>query len=117
MKVVEYNLGRTGLKITPIGQGCWQFAGAKGLVGGFWRALSQDEVNQIVGAAIDEGITWFDTAEAYGMGASERSLSAGLAAKGIRFGTVIVPTKWFPILRTARSITSTFPVLEQALEE
>ena len=111
-----YALGKTGIEISPIGLGCWQFAGGKGLAGGFWRGLSQENVNLIVGTAVDNGIDWFDTAEAYGMGVSERSLCAALQAKGIQPGNVVVATKWMPVFRRAVSITRTYSTREEALD-
>jgi aryl-alcohol dehydrogenase-like predicted oxidoreductase len=100
-------LGRTAVEITPIGLGCWQFSSGFGFVGGYWEALSQESVNAIVGAALEGGIDWFDTAEAYGRGRSEQALSRALVANGRRDGDVAVATKWWPVLRRARSIGRT----------
>lgn len=97
-------LGRTGIQISPIGLGGSQFSA--GGLGTFWE-LPQVEVDKIVNAAIAGGITWFDTAEGYGRGRSERSLSAGLTAAGAAPGDVVVATKWLPIGRSARSIERT----------
>src|ERR1700754_553996 len=66
-EVMMRRLGATGVEITPVGLGCMQFAGS-GLVEGFYRALDQSTVTSVVGAALDGGITWFDTAEMYGRG-------------------------------------------------
>ena len=100
-------LGRTSVEITPIGLGCWQFSSGFGLVGGFWEALPQEAVNEIVGTGLAGGIGWFDTAEAYGKGRSEQALARALAANGRKDGDVVVATKWWPILRTATSIGAT----------
>jgi aryl-alcohol dehydrogenase-like predicted oxidoreductase len=100
-------LGRTDIEVTPVGLGCWQFSAGRGLAGKFWEALPQSTVNQIVEAALIGGINWFDTAEMYGNGASERALAAALENAGKTNGDVIVATKWSPILRTAKSIKST----------
>ena len=100
-------LGRTSVEITPIGLGCWQFSSGFGLVGGFWEALPQETVNEIVGTGLAGGIGWFDTAEAYGKGRSEQALARALAANGRKDGDVVVATKWWPILRTAASIGAT----------
>ncbi len=98
-------LGRTGIRISPIGLGSAQFAG--GGFGSFW-ALPQPQVDAIIRAALDGGITWFDTAELYGGGRSERRLSAGLTHAGVKPGDVTVSTKWSPLLlRTARTIERT----------
>jgi len=100
-------LGRTSLEITPVGLGCWQFSGGHGLVGGFWEGLFQEAVDEIVRVAIAGGIDWFDTAEVYGRGRSERALARALAHAGRKDGEVVVATKWWPVPRTARSIRST----------
>jgi aryl-alcohol dehydrogenase-like predicted oxidoreductase len=108
MERPRYTLGATGIEISPIGLGCWQFSGGKGLAGFYWKAIEQDLVNRIVAAAIDGGVNWFDTAEAYGKGRSEAALSTALTAAG-QGQEAIVATKWFPMLRFAGSIRSTFP--------
>jgi aryl-alcohol dehydrogenase-like predicted oxidoreductase len=100
-------LGRTPIEVTPIGLGCWQFSGGFGLVGGFWEALPEETIDEIVRAALSGGINWFDTAEVYGRGRSEQALARALAAAGRKDGDVIVATKWWPIPRTARSIGTT----------
>ena len=60
------NLGATGLKISAIGLGCWQFSGGKGLTGGYWQGLDANTTRDIVQASLDGQISFFDTAEAYG---------------------------------------------------
>ncbi|MEW6364795.1 MAG: aldo/keto reductase [Acidobacteriota bacterium] len=100
-------LGRTGIEITPIGLGCWQFSGGYGLVGGYWEALPQGTVDEIVRITLDRGINWFDTAEIYGRGRSEQALARALKAAGKMDGDVRVATKWWPMPRTAGSIRTT----------
>ena len=107
MKFEKRRLGNTDIEVTPIGLGVMQFAGGAGLFGKAFPVLSQAEKNAIVQTALDGGINWFDTAELYGFGRSEEGLSAGLKAAGKQSEEVIVATKWFPILRTARSIPKT----------
>ena len=74
-------LGHTGIQISPIGLGCMQFSGV-GQVATSVTPIEQPRVDEIVKAALDGGITWFDTAEAYGHGRSERALSSGLTSCG-----------------------------------
>jgi len=69
--------------------------------------LSQDQMDAIIKAALDGGINWFDTAEMYGRGNSEKGLAAALKTLGKQDDEVIVGTKWFPIFRTAKSIYRT----------
>ena len=73
-------LDRTGIHFSPTGLGCMQFSGP-GMVSRFFPPLPQPQVDVIIKAALDGGITWFDTAEMYGKGNSERCLSAGLTRR------------------------------------
>ena len=107
MEIQKRKLGQTDIEVTPIGLGVMQFAGGKGLFGMAFPVLPQEEKNAIIQAALDGGINWFDTAELYGFGRSEEGLSAGLKTAGIQNGEVVIETKWFPILRTARNIPKT----------
>ena len=100
-------LGKSGIEVTPVGLGTWQFSKGKGLVGGFWKSLDEGTTKAVVKAALDGGIDWFDTAEIYGRGNSERSLAGALSALKIVPGSVRVATKWWPILRTAGNIPAT----------
>jgi aryl-alcohol dehydrogenase-like predicted oxidoreductase len=97
-------LGKTGIRITPIGLGMMEFSGGGGLMGFAFPTISQEEKNATVRAALDGGINWFDTAELYGKGVSEASLAQALKAAGKTNDEVIVATKWWPLLRTARNI-------------
>ena len=100
-------LGQTDLEISPIGLGCWQFSQGKNLTGRMWSVLDQGTMDAVVAAALDGGLTWFDTAQAYGNGASERALSAALKRRGVAPGAVVVATKWLPIAKRARDIPRT----------
>lgn len=98
------DLGRSGLKITPIGLGCWQMQQGKGMTGMMWSVLEQETMDAIVAAALQGGISWYDTAEAYGKGASERALATGLQRADVEPGRVVVATKWLPVLKPASDI-------------
>ena len=100
-------LGKTDIEVTPVGLGCWQFSGGQGMAGRFWEALTQQTVNEVVAVSLERGINWFDTAEMYGRGASERALAAALQTAGQAGGDVVVATKWLPFFRTGGSIKST----------
>ena len=99
-------LGRTDIEISPIGIGTWQFAGGKGLDSLVWQDVADEETIDILKTARAGGVNWFDTAEAYGMGRSERRLASALEAAGATDNDIFVATKWFPLLRTANSLAS-----------
>lgn len=99
-------LGNTGVAITPIGLGCMQFS-VSGPAGWVYPGMPQDRATEIVKAALDGGINWFDTAEMYGRGKSERLLSTALRSLDVEPGTVGIATKWLPFGRRASSIVRT----------
>ena len=103
----QRTLGRSDIEISAIGLGCWQFSEGSGLAGGFWEALPADTVQEIVDVSLSGGLNWFDTAEAYGNGRSERALSNALTRLGKKPGDVVVATNWFPFPRFASSIVKT----------
>ena len=82
-------IGKSKIEISSLGMGCWSYGGGK-----YWGTQSQTDVNAIVQTALDYGINYFDTAEVYNDGESERSL--GIALKTRRsnavIGTKISPT-------------------------
>jgi aryl-alcohol dehydrogenase-like predicted oxidoreductase len=97
-------LGPTGIRLSPIGLGCWQFSKGRGLGGRYWPSIEQAVIDGIVDTSLAEGIDWFDTAELYGNGASEEALASALRAAGRAPGSVVIATKWFPFLRRASHI-------------
>lgn len=68
-------LGRSGLDVTALTMGCWQ-AGKSG-----WKNIEDDESIAAMRAAFDAGINFFDTAEGYGEGYSEKILAQALEGK------------------------------------
>mgnify|MGYP001827889366 CR=1 FL=1 len=92
-----------------------QFAGGRGFFRFMYPEVTQGTMNEIIRAALDGGINWFDTAEAYGFGRSERGLAGALAAVEVADGDVRIATKWLPLLRTAGSIRRTIADRQRAL--
>ena len=79
-------LGNTGYRVGEIGFGAW------GLGGQMWRGVDDDEGRKALHEAIAQGITFFDTALAYGDGHSERVIGEELKHE-IRGGRATVATK------------------------
>ena len=72
-----------------LGLGCWSFGG-----GDYWGPRSQDEVDRVVRRAVELGVNYFDTAEAYNDGRSEESL--GIAIRGLPRDKLVIGTKVSP---------------------
>jgi aryl-alcohol dehydrogenase-like predicted oxidoreductase len=66
-------LGRSGLEVSAIGLGCM------GLTYGYGPATDRQEAVRLIRAAVERGVTFFDTAEAYGQGLNEQLLGEALA--------------------------------------
>jgi len=82
---MEYrNLGRTGLKISAVGLGCGNFGGIGSAPAFFGKGETEEEAFALMDAALEMGINFFDTADAYGGGRSETYIGNWLKAKGSR---------------------------------
>jgi aryl-alcohol dehydrogenase-like predicted oxidoreductase len=89
---MKYNqLGKTGILVSELCLGTMTFGGK-----GYWKAIGempQDEVNKLVKTAIDNGINFIDTANAYSEGLSEMMLGKALNSLGISRQQVLIATK------------------------
>ena len=83
-------LGNTGYRVSEIGFGAW------GIGGAMWRGVDDSEGRKALREAVDQGITLFDTALAYGDGHSERLIGEALK-DDIRANRVVVATKVPPM--------------------
>ena len=83
-------LGNTGYQVSELGFGAW------GLGGSQWRGVDDAEGSAALREAVERGITFFDTALAYGNGHSERLIGKTLKDE-IRTGRCIVSTKIPPL--------------------
>ena len=79
-------LGSTGYRVSEIGFGGW------GLGGEMWRGVDDAEGRKALREAVEQGITFFDTALAYGGGHSERVIGETLK-DDIRANRAVVATK------------------------
>ncbi|MBP7402983.1 MAG: aldo/keto reductase [Clostridia bacterium] len=81
-------LGKTGYTVSEVSLGTWQ-------VGGGWGAsFDLEEAVRTVETALDQGVTFIDTADVYGNGDSERAVAEALRRRGLLGGNrVRVATK------------------------
>jgi len=69
-------LGKTGFNVSELSLGTWQ-------LGGVWgTGFDHHSAQRLLEAAFDEGVNFFDTADVYEDGESEKALGAFLAKKG-----------------------------------
>ncbi|WP_105971129.1 aldo/keto reductase [Streptomyces geranii] len=71
----ERILGRTGRQVGVVGLGAWQ-------LGADWGDVDEDQALAVLSAAADAGVTFIDTADAYGDGRSEQVIGRFLKARG-----------------------------------
>lgn len=90
---MRYNqLGRSGLIVSELCLGTMTFGGEGGMWGRIGQ-LQQEEADALVKAALDAGINFFDTANVYAEGRSERILGQALKNLGVARDEVVVATK------------------------
>ncbi|MGZ6019446.1 MAG: aldo/keto reductase [Phenylobacterium sp.] len=94
---MKYNqLGRTGLFVSEICLGTMTFGGSENA--GMWKAigaLQQGEVDGIVGRALAAGVNFFDTADVYSFGESEKLFGQALKNLAVKRSDVVIATKVF----------------------
>ena len=85
-------LGKTDLMITTVGVGAWAW-GDRMVWGYGGSSYSDADIREAFDVSLANGTNWFDTAEIYGMGRSERFLGKFLPTTTKE---VLVATKFFP---------------------
>jgi aryl-alcohol dehydrogenase-like predicted oxidoreductase len=68
-------LGNTGIDVSVLALGCWPMGG------GYWGQTDDEESIRTIHRALEVGMTYFDTAPAYGGGHSEEVLGKGLVGR------------------------------------
>jgi aryl-alcohol dehydrogenase-like predicted oxidoreductase len=91
--IMTRTLGRSNIEVSALGLGCWAIGGPawreETPVG--WGEVSDEESVQAIHRALELGVTFFDTADVYGAGHSERVLARAL---GSRRKQVVIATKF-----------------------
>ncbi len=96
-------LGRDGLPTTIVGLGCNNFG----------RRLALDDTRTVVDAALDAGVTFFDTADIYGRGESEEQLGRVLDG---RRDEVVLATKFGMDMGDGKGPRGSRDYIRQAVE-
>src|SRR5215471_20113344 len=78
-------LGKSGLEVSAIGLGCM------GMSFGYGPAKDKQEMISVMRAAVERGVTFFDTAQVYGPFANEELVGEALAPF---LGQVVIATKF-----------------------
>jgi aryl-alcohol dehydrogenase-like predicted oxidoreductase len=83
--MIKRHLGRSGLEVSALGLGCM------GLSQGYGPATDRTKAIELIRAAVDRGVTFFDTAEGYGPFLNEEVVGEALAP---RRDQVVIATKF-----------------------
>src|SRR3712207_4478929 len=86
-------LGRSGIEVSAVGMGCWAIGGPlwAGEQPLGWGEVDDRESTRAIHRALDMGVTFFDTADVYGAGHSERIVGRALDGRRDR---VVIATKF-----------------------
>jgi aryl-alcohol dehydrogenase-like predicted oxidoreductase len=90
-KVKRVPLGASGINIPELGVGVWQWGDT--LSWGYGRSYSEADIRGAYEASLARGLDFFDTAEIYGRGESERLLGKLVRESG---RNVTIASKFFP---------------------
>jgi aryl-alcohol dehydrogenase-like predicted oxidoreductase len=108
IKTDQRKLGASGLVVPALGVGVWSWGDTS--IWGYGQSHTRDDVTQAYRACLEAGFNFFDTAEIYGSGASERLLGECRRADG---RPIIIASKFAPPLtRFARKRSSARSLLE-----
>ncbi|MBL8875168.1 MAG: aldo/keto reductase [Phycisphaerae bacterium] len=91
------NVGKTGIRVSEIGFGCWTMGGPNwssdsGQSIG-WADVNADEILQGIKTGLDAGVNHWDNADVYGNGRAERTLGACFHKLGVRRSDQVIATK------------------------
>ncbi len=98
-------LGRSGIEVSALGMGCWAIGGPfwAGQTPQGWGEVDDAESTLAIHTALDMGVTFFDTANVYGAGHSERVLGKAIGSKRSQ---VVIATKFNAVFDEAtRQVT------------
>lgn len=94
-------LGGSGIEVSALGMGCWAIGGPfwSGETPLGWGEVDDEESNRAIHVALDRGVNFFDTANVYGAGHSERVLSRAIAGRRLSLPRNLTPCSTKPPVR------------------
>ena len=85
-------LGHNGPQVAAVGVGCWAWGDR--LYWDYGQTYNHADLRAAFQASLSAGLTFFDTAEVYGLGNSEKLLGAFVAESGAE---LVIASKFFPL--------------------
>jgi aryl-alcohol dehydrogenase-like predicted oxidoreductase len=110
IQVDQRHLGASGIAVSPLGVGVWSWGDKT--FWGYGKEYTLEDVSQAYKACRDAGLNFFDTAEMYGRGESERILGECIREDG---RPVVIASKFAP-LPNRFSARSLLKALDASLE-
>jgi aryl-alcohol dehydrogenase-like predicted oxidoreductase len=91
LNIQRVSLGKTGVMVPPLGIGAWSWGDR--MLWGFGKGYDESDIRAAFEACLQAGINFYDTAEVYGLGQSEKMIGRFLQTKE---RPVQIATKFFP---------------------
>ena len=110
IQVDQRHLGASGIAVSPLGVGVWSWGDKT--FWGYGKDYTREDVSQAYKVCQDAGLNFFDTAEMYGRGESERILGECIREDG---RPVVIASKFAP-LPNRFSARSLLKALDASLE-
>lgn len=102
---MQRSLGHSGIQVSALGMGCWAIGGLfwDGETPLGWGEVDDNESIRAIHCALESGVNFFDTANVYGAGHSERVLARALAGQRDK---VVIATKFHALFNeNTRQVT------------
>jgi len=110
IQVDQRHLGASGIAVSPLGVGVWSWGDKT--FWGYGKDYTREDISQAYKACQDAGLNFFDTAEMYGRGESERILGECIREDG---RPLIIASKFAP-MPNRFSVRSLLKALDASLE-
>jgi len=114
--ISKRRLGQSGVAVTPVGLGTARFAAGRGPRGRHYAQLSDESIQEVVYAALRNGVNWFETGGYSGRLAIEHALADALYRSGKGPGEVVIAARWRSAWRSAANIKAALAGMLERLD-